>query len=99
MPIAFVAITMASIGPSDGSGSKFVADANGAATLEVMVPSGAVTVPAPNKSQTVPGCLLDAYEVHLVAAYHINGQTYGSVPGDADKIAEQVGWMFQQGAP
>src|SRR5712691_2380995 len=54
----FDALTgMAPIGPSDGSASKFVADAKGAAVFDVVVPPGAVTVSVPNKSHAVPACL------------------------------------------
>jgi hypothetical protein len=88
---------VAPIGPADGSQSKLTADASGTATLDTLVPAGAVTVAIPGKTQAVPSCLLDAYEVHVVAAYHLDGQTCGATPCAPDKQAEQIGWMFYQG--
>jgi hypothetical protein len=88
---------VAPVGPSDGSQSKLIANASGAATLEALVPAGNVTVTIPGKTQAVPSCLLDAYEVHVVAAYHLDGQTCGATPCAPDKQAEQIGWMFYQG--
>ena len=94
----FDALTgLAPIGPSDGSQSKVIADGSGSAALDAVVPQGTVTVQLSSSAQSVPHCLLDAYEVHFVAAYHADGQTYGSVPGAPDKIAEQIGFMIAQG--
>jgi hypothetical protein len=88
---------VAPVGPADGSQSTMIADAGGAATLEALVPGGPVTVAIPGKTQTVPSCLLDAYEVHVVAAYHLDDKTCGATPCAPDKQAEQIGWMFYQG--
>jgi hypothetical protein len=89
---------ISAIGPPDGSQARFTVDGAGAGTLDALVPAGAVSVPIPGQEQAVPSCLLDAYEVHLVAAYHLDGQTHGGSQGDPDKLAEHVGWMFSQGA-
>lgn len=88
---------LAPIGPQDGSQARLVTDAHGSAVLDALTPSGQATVLAPGRTQQIPSCLLDLYEVHLVAAYHIDGQTHGSEPGDPSTIAEQVGWMIEQG--
>jgi hypothetical protein len=90
----FDALTgLAPVGPPDGSESRVVADANGNATLDAVTPVGMTTVTLPGKSQAVTPCLLDAYEVHVVAAYHIDGKTCGATQCDGDKLAEQIGWM------
>jgi hypothetical protein len=94
----FAAISgVAPVGASDGSQAKLIADAAGKATLDALVPAGQVTVAIPGKTQAVPSCLLDSYEVHVVAAYHLDGQTCGATPCAPDKQAEQIGWMFYQG--
>jgi hypothetical protein len=88
---------VAPVGLPDGSQSTLHADASGSATLAALVPAGNVTVTIPDKTQAVPSCLLDAYEVHVVAAYHLDGQTCGATPCAPDKQAEHIGWMFYQG--
>jgi hypothetical protein len=84
-------------GPADGSQSVFKADASGNASLTVLTPSAmaanAVKTPAP----TIPGCLLDAYEVHIVGLYHIDGKTCGSNPCEEKTGAEHIAWMFSEG--
>ena len=84
---------VAPVGLPDGSESRVVADAQGNATLDAVTPAGTTTVTLPGKSQAIPACLLDAYEVHVVAAYHIDGRTCGATQCDGDKLAEQIGWM------
>lgn len=88
---------LAPLGPLDGSRATVTADATGAAALDVVVPAGNVTVPIAGRTQAIPSCLLDAYEVHVVGAYHIDGHTCGDNPCAPDKVAEQVGWMIFQG--
>jgi hypothetical protein len=90
----FDALTgLAPVGPPDGSESRVVADAQGNASFDVVTPAGTTTVTLPGKTQSIPACLLDAYEVHVVAAYHIDGHTCGATQCDAGQLAEQIGWM------
>ena len=81
------------VGPQSGAQSVFVADANGVGDLTVVTPPGALSVALAGPQQ-VPACLLDAYEVHVIAAYHMDGKTYGGVPGDADVVAEHLAWVL-----
>src|SRR5438105_3537251 len=80
----------------------FYTDSHGkpgdAASLTVAMPARAsVTVAMPNKTQAIPACLLDTYELHLVLAYHLDGKTYGGSPGKPDVIAEQLSWPLAHG--
>jgi hypothetical protein len=94
----FDALTgLAPVGCPDGSTARLTVDGTGHGSLDTIVPAGEASVTVPGHSQAVPACLLDAYEVHVVAAYHIDGQTYGASPGDGSKLAEQIGWMVFEG--
>jgi hypothetical protein len=91
---------MSPLGSPMGDDNIFTADASGNAKLAVAVPASAsVTVAMPGKSQAVPSCLLDTFELHLVLAYHLDGKTYGGSPGKSDVIAEQLAWPLSHGKP
>ena len=84
----------------DSTDNVFVADGSGDAKLDVAVPPiASVTVAMPGKTQAVPACLLDTYELHLVLAYHLDGKTYGKTPGTPNVIAEQLAWPLAHGKP
>ena len=53
----------------------------------------------PGKTQEVPECLLDAYEVHVIATYHMDGMSYGPVAGTEDKVAQHVDFLIHEGEP
>jgi hypothetical protein len=83
------------LGPADGSQSRLETDAAGAGSIEATIPAGEVAIAIVEGSR-VPSCLADAYEVHLVLAYHMDGQTCGLSPCDDHTIAEQLGFAFAE---
>ncbi len=86
------------LGPIDGSESMATASSAGAASLDTVVPSGAVGNPVVDATD-VPDCLLtDWFEFHVILAYHIDGETCGPSPCGDDTIAEQVAFAFKEGA-
>jgi hypothetical protein len=82
------------VGPQDGRDSVFVADENGVGELLAVTPAGDVSVSLGDPID-VPECLLDAYEVHVIAAYHTDGKTYGDVPGEPEVVGEHLAWVLR----
>lgn len=84
------------LGPADGSKGSFRASAGGRAAIAVHHPAGPLSV-----FGEVGGFLPDEFEVHLVGAYHPNGQVYGPTPGPADHpnplcfFVEQFAFAFR----
>jgi hypothetical protein len=78
-------------GGNEGFRSSFVAGSDGKATYSEIVPEGPMSF-----FGSVTHCLLDEYEVHIVGAYHLDGQTYGGELGPDGKAVEQFGWMYQK---
>ena len=73
-----------------------VASADGTAGIDARTPPGEYGVPFTEVGE-LPACLLDAYEVHIVLAYHPDRQTCGSNPCGETDFIEQVAWMFVAG--
>lgn len=65
-----------SLGMPDGSQNTFVASESGKGSLSAIHPGGDLS-----EWGFVDGCLLYEFEIHLIGAYHIDGQTYGATPG------------------
>jgi hypothetical protein len=80
------------IGPYKGAwGNTYVADQNGEADIYAVNPAGALSANGVN----VAGCWLTGEaEVHILGAYHIDGQTHGAVPGAANTWLEQFEFDF-----
>lgn len=70
-------VGIGALGASDGSQNAFQASASGKGQLNVIMPAGILSA----RPYPVTGCLLDEVEVHLVGAYHFDGNTYGPTPG------------------
>ena len=77
-------------GGSEGFRSSFVAASDGTGMYSEIVPEGEMSF-----FGSVTDCLLDEYEVHIVGAYHMDGQTYGGELGPDGKAVEQFAWMYQ----
>lgn len=70
-------IGLGAVGTNDGSDARFDADDNGTATFSVLMPPGPLSM-----SGDAPLWALDGVSnFALVTMYHIDGQTYGTVPG------------------
>lgn len=70
-------VAIGSIGANDGSEARFDADANGTATFTAVIPPGPLSI-----AGEAPPYVLDGYsDFAFVGVYHIDGQTYGTVPG------------------
>jgi hypothetical protein len=78
------------LGPVDGSSARFDSDASGRGSLQSVVSGGDVGIPVAEPAPSVPDCLLDAFEFHVIAAYHIDGRTHGASEGPPDVVAEHV---------
>ena len=63
-------------GAPDGSNNSVVADADGTASISLMLPGGNL-----GGFGTVGNCLSSIYESHIIAAYHPDQQTHGAGPG------------------
>lgn len=77
-------------GGNEGKYSSFVAASDGTGMYSQIVPEGDMSF-----FGNVTDCLLDEYEVHIVGAYHLDGQTYGGELGPDGKAVEQFGWVYQ----
>ncbi len=84
-------IGVGSLGPNDGSGNTFVADGDGEGEISAVSPAGNLSILG-----TIPACWLPpgVFEMHLVGAYHIDGQSHGTRPGPAGTFIEQFGFIF-----
>lgn len=80
-------------GPYDRDQNAFVASESGEAEISVLARAGTLSaIPA-----EITGCLLsDTYEFHIVGTYHIDGLTYGAMPGPVGTEAFQFGFIFVQ---
>lgn len=87
---------ISALGPSDGSEATLIADENGEATADIFVPAGAAGIPM-GRDFDIPACLLDVLEVHVVLAYHWDGNTCGPSPCEPHTYGEQVGWIVEAG--
>jgi hypothetical protein len=100
-PPGFAEVGLASItaispvGPADGSESVLIADELGRASLTASVAQGMATVPLGGE-QDIPSCLLETYELHVVLAYHPDGNTCGDNPCAEDRFVEQAAWIVTQ---
>jgi hypothetical protein len=90
-------LAISPVGPTDGSESILVADARGRASLETVVPRAKATVPFVSGEPEIPSCLLDAFEVHVVLAYHLDGKTCGDNPCEVDQFVEHLAWIVVEG--
>ena len=75
-------IALGALGLPEGSQNAFVASAAGKAELSAFQPSDPLSVFDDQDADN--SCLLDKFEVGLFAALHVDGQTYGPVPGPDD---------------
>lgn len=80
-----------SLGPNDGSGNVFTADANGNGTLTTTSPAGPLSLFGSIKSCWLSG----VFDNHLVVAYHIDGKTSGKTPGPGGTFVEQFAIVFE----
>lgn len=85
-------IGMGALGPGDGSKNAFIASEAGTASLSAIMPAESLSL-----FGSVGNCLSSEYEVHLVAAYHLDNLTYGGSPGDASAWVAQFAFPFMGG--
>ncbi len=77
-------------GKGDGSDNTFVAGPDGTAEITTISPGGALSM-----FGEIGNCgLTDQFEWHVVAAYHIDGKTYGADLGPDGTVVEQFGFIF-----
>ena len=91
-------LAVAPVGPSDGGQSVFETDASGRGQLSSVTPAGQATVVYAEEVD-MPACLLDTFEVHVVLAYHPDGNTCGDNPCADPDFVEHLAWIIQQGEP
>jgi hypothetical protein len=84
-------IGLGSIGAAGGSANSFVADGSGAASVSAITPGGPLSMAGSIASCAPTG----EFEFHLVAAYHIDGQTHGATPGPAGTFVKQFAFIFR----
>lgn len=77
------------LGAPDGSQNAFVAASDGTASLSVIMPAENLSL-----FGSVPNCLGDVFETHIVAAYHSDFQTHGGSPGDPTTWVVQFAFPF-----
>ena len=77
------------LGPGDGSANSFRASSSGEGELTVVTPGGNLGI-----FGSIHACALDEFEVHYLAAYHIDGMTHGRFPGPDGTVAEDAGIRF-----
>jgi hypothetical protein len=83
-------IGLGALGPADGSANVMLTDASGEGAVSAIASAGPLSI-----FGSVPACApTGLYEFHLVAAYHIDGQTHGSTPGPDGTYVEQLGFIF-----
>ena len=77
------------LGAPDGSQNAFKAGSDGTAELSVIMPAESLS-----NFGSVPNCLGDVYETHIVAAYHSDQLTHGGSPGNPATWVVQFGFPF-----
>ncbi len=77
-------------GATDGSDNFFKASAKGEASLSSIIPAGPLSWVG-----KIGACALDEYEFRIWGAYHIDGKTYGTVPGPEDTWAGIFSALFK----
>lgn len=78
------------LGPSTGTGNAFTASATGEGTLEVIARPGAMSMVG-----QMPGCVLtQAPGSAVIVLYHIDGKTWGSMPGPEATWVAHLGIIF-----
>lgn len=84
-----------SLGQPDGSENVFRANGS-TAMVEAWHPPGPLSA-----AGAVEGCLLEEYEVHLVAVLHLDDQSHGPIPElpppNDGTLAEQLTFVFGMG--
>ena len=81
---------LGALGEAGGGANTFRASAHGEGTLSAIVPAGPLSV-----FGAIGACALtDAFEWHVVGAYHLDGQTHGATPGPAGTFVEQFGFVL-----
>jgi hypothetical protein len=77
------------LGAVDGSQNAFIASAAGTASVSVIMPAESLS-----EFGSVGNCLSSEFEVHLVAAYHLDNVTHGGSPGDFSAFVVQFAFPF-----
>jgi hypothetical protein len=81
---------LGALGAPDGSGNVILASPQGTAALSVFHPPGDLSMFGSTD------CLSDEFEVVLWLPLHLDGQTYGPVPGDECTLGFQGAFGFKQ---
>lgn len=92
-------VGVGALGANDGGDNAFRASAAGEGAVSAITPGGPLSALAPGATTKydIAACSLqDEFEVHYVGAYHLDGRTYGPVPGARTTFAEQFGFAFHQ---
>jgi hypothetical protein len=84
------------VGPTDGSQSVFVASASGHGELEAVTPAAKASITY-SAEVSIPKCLLDTFEVHVILAYHPDGRTCGDNPCEDEAFVEHLAWVVREG--
>ena len=89
---SFVNLTgVGALGSIDGSSNTFKASASGEGQITGIIPAGNLSV-----FGSIGQCILtDEFEVHFVGVYHIDGMTYGPMPGPDGTLIEHFGFIFK----
>ncbi len=77
-------------GKGDGSDNFFIASPDGKGQIILTSPGGNLSLQG-----DMGACpLTDNYELHIVATYHMDSQTYGPMIGPDGTFAEQIAFIF-----
>lgn len=92
-------VGVGALGANEGGDNAFRASASGEGEVSAITRGGPLSTLAPGATTKydIAACSLqDEFEVHYVGAYHLDGRTYGPVPGARTTFAEQFGFAFHQ---
>ncbi len=83
-------VGVGALGLNDGSGNSFRTSDDGEGEISAVTPAGGLSI-----FGSIGACASDEFEVHYVAAYHIDGMTHGPYPGPDGTVAEQAAFIFR----
>jgi hypothetical protein len=87
-------VGLGAAGTPDGAQNVFKASPTGDGSLTVTTAAGPLSVKG-----AIASCpLRDEFEWHVVALYHVDGESHGPVPGPDGTFAEQLGFIFSRSA-
>lgn len=85
-------VGVGSLGARDGSENGFISYENGDGEIWATMPGGPLSI----TGMISPCWLTGEFEVRVVAAYHLDGETHGPAPGPSGSFFEHFGFTFRR---